>query len=56
MMILMPMVLRNNSCYRKGGNYYPILGMDDLAEQFSGMIKRNFHPIRHSRENSGRGI
>jgi hypothetical protein len=22
--------------------YYPILGMDDLAEQFSGMIKRNF--------------
>jgi DNA-directed RNA polymerase delta subunit len=21
-----------------------ILGMDDLAEQFSGMIKRNFHP------------
>jgi hypothetical protein len=26
------------------------LGMDDLAEQFSGMIKRNFNPIRHSRE------
>jgi hypothetical protein len=23
--------------------------MDDLAEQFSGMIKRNLNPIRHSR-------
>jgi hypothetical protein len=22
--------------------------MDDLAEQFSGMIKRNLNPIRHS--------
>jgi hypothetical protein len=54
MMILMPMVLRNNSCYRKGGNYYAILGMDDLAEQFSGMIKRNLNPIRHSGENRKR--
>jgi hypothetical protein len=32
----------------KEGSYYPI-GMDDLAEQFSGMIKRNLNPIRHSR-------
>jgi hypothetical protein len=30
--------------------------MDDLAEQFSGMIKRNLNPIRHLGENRGRGI
>jgi hypothetical protein len=27
--------------------------MDDLAEQFSGMIKRNLNPIRHSRGKRG---
>jgi hypothetical protein len=46
-------VLRNNSCYRKGGKLLSILGMDDLAEQFSGMIKRNLNPIRHSRGKRG---
>lgn len=30
----------------KAGNYYPILGMDDLAEQFSGMIKKKFHSYK----------
>jgi hypothetical protein len=30
----------------KSGNYYPILGMDDLAEQFSGMIKKKFHSYK----------
>jgi hypothetical protein len=54
------MILTNGSfetivATEKEGSYYPI-GMDDLAEQFSGMIKRNFNPIRHSRENRGRGI
>ncbi|EIA09402.1 VCBS repeat-containing protein [Flavobacterium frigoris] len=30
----------------KAGNYYPILGMDDLAEQFSGMIKKKFQSYK----------
>jgi hypothetical protein len=30
----------------KSGSYYPILGMDDLAEQFSGMIKKKFQSYR----------
>jgi hypothetical protein len=40
----------------KEWKYYPILGMDDLAEQFSGMIKRNLNPIRHSRGKQWKGI
>jgi hypothetical protein len=30
--------------------------MDDLAEQFSGMIKKKFQSIEFSQENRGRGL